>query len=351
MRVLVTGGAGFIGTNLVNRFLQNGHSVVLYDNVSRRGVQRNLEWLQAQSGAAERLTIIVADVRDRDALCGAARDVDGIYHLAAQVAVTTSVADPVEDFEINAGGTVNLLEAARQSGNNPFVVITSTNKVYGAMDDVPIAETATGYAYADKAYARGITETRPLDFHSPYGCSKGAADQYVRDYSRIYGLPTTVFRMSCIYGPHQFGNEDQGWVAHFVIAAVLGLPLTIYGDGKQVRDILYVEDLVRAFEAVAEKPQGAAGQVYNVGGGPENAISIWAEFGRILQDLSGKALVPSWQGWRPGDQLIYVSDSSRLRRDLGWVPAVSARAGIERLYRWVVKNQAQIAATLAPALV
>jgi CDP-paratose 2-epimerase len=351
MRVLVTGGAGFIGTNLVSHLLATGHSVVIYDNLSRRGVQRNLEWLQSQKGASARLTTTIGDVRDREALTHAARGVHGVYHLAAQVAVTTSVNNPIEDFEINAAGTVNLLEAARISGNDPFIVFTSTNKVYGAMNEIPIAENARGYEYVGDAYERGIDETRPLDFFSPYGCSKGAADQYVRDYSRIYGLRTTVFRMSCIYGPHQFGNEDQGWVAHFVIAAVLGLPVTIYGDGKQVRDILFVEDLVRAFETVAENPERAAGQIYNVGGGPDNAISIWAEFEEFLQELTGKAIVPSWQAWRPGDQLIYVSDTSRLRRDLGWVPAIGARAGIERLYRWVVENRAEIAATLSPTLV
>jgi CDP-paratose 2-epimerase len=216
------------------------------------------------------------------------------------------------------------------------------------MDDIPVVEDATRYAYAREMDREGVAETRMLDFCSPYGCSKGAADQYVHDYSRIYGLRTTVFRMSCIYGPHQFGNEDQGWVAHFIIAAVLGLPLTIYGDGKQVRDILYVEDLVRAFELVAAKPDRAAGRVYNVGGGPENAISIWAEFRELLEALAGRRLQPTMDDWRPGDQRIYVSNTARIRRELGWSPQVSARAGIARLYQWVLENHVAIAETLQP---
>jgi CDP-paratose 2-epimerase len=348
LRILVTGGAGFIGTNLVSRLLQAGHTVVVYDSLSRRGTRRNLEWLQEQPSAAARLNVVVGDVRDRAALTAAAQNVDGIYHLAAQVAVTTSVVNPVEDFDINAAGTVNMLEAARTSASEPFVVFTSTNKVYGAMDDIPVAEGASSYVYALEVDRGGVTEARPLDFHSPYGCSKGAADQYVHDYSRIYGLRTTVFRMSCIYGPHQFGNEDQGWVAHFIIAAVLGLPLTIYGDGKQVRDILYVTDLVRAFEAIAEKPERAAGRIYNVGGGPQNAIAIWAEFGELLKELTGRQLEPTMGDWRPGDQRIYVSNTASIQRELGWSPEVSARAGIGRLYQWVLENQAAVAATIQP---
>jgi CDP-paratose 2-epimerase len=346
VRVLVTGGAGFIGTNLVNRLLDAGHDIVLYDNLSRRGTRRNLDWLQSHPRASSALDVVIADVRDRAALQAAARSADGIYHLAAQVAVTTSVVNPMEDFDVNAAGTLNALEAARASKPNPFVVFTSTNKVYGAMDDLGVVEGISRYSYEAEADRLGITEARLLDFHSPYGCSKGAADQYVHDYARIYDLRTTVFRMSCIYGPHQFGNEDQGWVAHFIIAAVLGLPLTIYGDGKQVRDILYVEDLVRAFETVAAHPERAAGRIYNVGGGAENTISIWAEFGPLLEELTAKRLQPTTDDWRPGDQRIYVSHTARIRRELGWSPQVSARAGITRLYQWVLENRAAIADTL-----
>jgi CDP-paratose 2-epimerase len=289
---------------------------------------------------------LIEDVRDRDRLAAAARDVDVIYHLAAQVAVTRSVDDPLSDFEINALGTLNLLEAARRSGSNPAVVFTSTNKVYGGMEDVGVVEGETRYSYADSAYRDGVDEGRPLDFHSPYGCSKGAADQYVRDYHRIYGLRSTVFRMSCIYGLHQFGNEDQGWVAHFIIATVLGLPIKIYGDGKQVRDILFVEDLVNAFELVAQHPERTAGQIYNVGGGARNTISIWAEFEPLLRTLTGIEVRPERGDWRPGDQLVYVSNPARIQRDLGWTPAVSPRAGIERLLGWVLENQQEIGSVL-----
>ncbi len=353
MKFLVTGGAGFIGTNLVSRLLRHGHTITIFDNLSRKGTPRNLEWLQSLEGASDRLKFILGDTRDaRDvAVAVAAERPEGIFHFAAQVAVTTSVVDPQTDFEVNARGTLNVLEAARASSSSPFVVFTSTNKVYGGMEDVKIAEFPTRYAYADPAYRLGVDERRPLDFHSPYGCSKGAADQYVRDYHRIYSMRTTVFRMSCIYGPHQFGNEDQGWVAHFIISAVLGLPLTIYGDGKQVRDVLYVEDLCRAFESVAANSERAAGHVYNVGGGPRNILSVWSEFGPMLQELTGQAIQPSWDGWRPGDQLVYVSDTHRIQSELGWNPRVTVRDGVHRLYRWVVDNQTSVADTLGVALV
>ncbi len=351
MKALVTGGAGFIGTNLVDHLLSDGHHVTIYDNLSRRGASRNLEWLRTRHRLGDRFQFVEGDVRDSHTLAMEVRGVDAIFHFAAQVAVTTSVTDPLNDFEVNALGTLNVLEAARRFGSEPLVVFTSTNKVYGGMEDARIVERDTRYEYADNRYRSGVDEDRPLDFHSPYGCSKGAADQYVRDYYRIYGLRTTVFRMSCIYGPRQFGNEDQGWVAHFVIAAVLGLPVTIYGNGKQVRDILYVEDLVRAFELVASQPERAAGKIYNVGGGPDNTIAIWSEFGEILQDLTGTPIRPAWGDWRPGDQLVYVTDTSRIRRDLGWSPRVSARDGIARLYNWVQANRSEIASAVVQALV
>lgn len=350
MKALITGGAGFVGTNLASYLLRAGHDVTVFDNLSRRGVARNLDWLKAQPQAASRLKVVVADVRDRAAVAAAADKTDVVYHLAGQVAVTTSVSDPMCDFEVNALGTLNVLEAARAANSDPMVVFTSTNKVYGAMEDVELIETERRYEYSSSLDRAGTDESRALDFHSPYGCSKGAADQYVRDYYRIYGLRTTVFRMSCIYGPHQFGNEDQGWVAHFIIAAVLGFPITVYGDGKQVRDILFVDDLVRAFELVARHPRRAAGQIYNVGGGPENAIAVWSEFGGILQELTGTPIEPAWQDWRPGDQRIYVSNTARIRHSLDWSPQVPARAGIEQLYRWVLENRAEIAATVEPVL-
>ena len=252
MRTLITGGAGFIGANLAHRLIDQGYDVVVYDNLSRPGADKNAAWLRAEH--SERWTLVQADIRDFDTLRRAAADADIIYHLASQVAVTTSVLDPRHDFEVNALGTFNVLEAARLSGRRPIVVYASTNKVYGGMEDVTVVQTAAGYAYRD--FPRGIPETQPLDFHSPYGCSKGAGDQYVRDYARIYGLPTVVFRQSCIYGERQFGVEDQGWLAHFVISAVLGRPITIYGDGKQVRDVLFIDDLLKAFErAVRRVPE------------------------------------------------------------------------------------------------
>lgn len=350
MKILVTGGAGFIGTNLVNRLLEAGHSVTIYDNLSRCGVDRNLEWLRSQWDATGRMKVLVGDIRNRDVLDGATIGVNVVYHLAAQVAVTTSVSDPLQDFEVNARGTLNVLEAARHADSDPIVVFTSTNKVYGGMDDVSVIEGDTRYEYLDQLYLHGVSENRPLDFHSPYGCSKGAADQYVRDYYRIYGLRTTVFRMSCIYGPHQFGNEDQGWVAHFVIAAQLGMPLTIYGNGKQVRDILFVDDLVRAFQLVPENPERSAGQIYNVGGGPANTLSVWVEFQGYLEGLTGKRLNPSLSNWRPGDQRIYVTDPAKIREDLGWSPKVTPENGIEQLYRWVHANERDISYVLDRSL-
>jgi CDP-paratose 2-epimerase len=261
-----------------------------------------------------------------------------IYHLAGQVAVTTSVTNPINDFEINARGTVNVLEAVRLSGHKPTLVFTSTNKVYGGMEDVTVIEENSRYAYRD--YPNGIDESHPLDFHSPYGCSKGAADQYVRDYSRIYDLPTIVFRMSCIYGPRQFGTEDQGWAAYFVIASQLGWPITIYGDGKQVRDILYVDDLVRAFDLARQNISTTRGQVYNIGGGQANTIAIWSEFGPLLNRLANRSILVDYKDWRPGDQKVYVSDPAKAGRHFGWKPQISSQEGIERLFKWVESNVA-----------
>jgi len=332
----VTGGAGFVGCHLVHDLLGDNRKVTVLDSLSRRGSERNLEWLQRQHPDGD-LRFVKGDVRDPQAVKSAAEDVDAIYHLAGQVAVTSSVQDPRVDFEINALGTLNVLEAARQSPCQPVVMFTSTNKVYGSMEDVALVEKDTSYEYRD--LPDGIPESRPLDFHSPYGCSKGAADQYVRDYARIYGLRTVVFRMSCIYGPRQFGNEDQGWLAHFIISAGTGAPITIYGDGKQVRDVLFVEDLVRALRGAVDKISVTAGKVYNIGGGPANTLSVWQEFGRLLAELSGEAVTVSYRDWRPGDQPCYVSDIRNVGRDLGWKPEVDKRAGIRRLWEWVSSNK------------
>lgn len=335
-KFLITGGMGFIGSNYVNRLLARGEDVVVYDNLSRSGASKNLSWLREQYGN-DAFRMIIGDVRDADLLSTAVQDADVIVHLASQVAVTTSVLHPREDFEINALGTFNLLEAARLSGKQPIVFYASTNKVYGGMETVSVRETNTRYEYADLPY--GIPETQPLDFHSPYGCSKGAGDQYTRDYHRIYGLPTVVFRQSCIYGPRQFGIEDQGWVAWFIIALLTDRPITIYGDGKQVRDLLYVEDLLDAYDAALERIDLAAGKVYNIGGGTENTISIWKELQPLLERLYGGEIRVKWGEWRPGDQLIYVSDIRKARVELEWQPKVSVSAGIQRLFRWARDNQ------------
>ncbi len=338
MRILITGGAGFIGSNLARRLLTRGHEVTIFDNLSRPRTQHNLTWLQeCAAGAPGELAFTQADVRDAEAIAAAARDVDAIFHLASQVAVTTSVQDPRTDFEINALGTFNVLEAARVSPRRPAVLYASTNKVYGGMEDLPIVEEATRYRYRDLPH--GVPETQPLDFHSPYGCSKGAGDQYVRDYHRIYGLPTVVFRQSAIYGPRQFGVEDQGWAAHFVIAAQTGRPISIYGDGKQVRDMLYIDDLIDLYELALARLDVSAGKIYNVGGGPGNTLSIWAEFQPLLSRLAGRTIEPARYGnWRPGDQPVCVLDIRKVEGELGWRPRVGLDEGMERLWRWVGEN-------------
>lgn len=335
-KYLITGGAGFIGSNYVSRLLQRGEQVTVFDNLSRSGSRHNLEWLRTTYGDTS-FKLITGDVREAKAIQDAARDANVIVHLAAQVAVTTSVFKPREDFEINAIGTFNVLEAARASRNNPVVIYSSTNKVYGGMDDVAVVEQPTRYTYA--TLPEGATEAQPLDFHSPYGCSKGAGDQYVRDYHRIYGLPTVVFRQSCIYGTRQFGVEDQGWVAWFVIAAVTGHPISIYGDGKQVRDILFVEDLLDAYDAAQAHIDIAAGQVFNVGGGSPNTLSIWTEFRPLLEKLVGHVLPATMGDWRPGDQKVFISDIAKAEKMLGWKPRVGVEEGVRRLYDWVVTNR------------
>lgn len=339
MRHLITGGAGFIGCNLADALLRDGETVTVLDNLSRPRTDQNLRWLQDRHGAA--LRFIQADVRDADAMVAAVEGQDVVYHLAGQVAVTTSVIDPRSDFEANALGTLNVLEAARRAQQPPIVFFASTNKVYGGMEHVQINEGATRYAYA--TLPEGVPETQLLDFHSPYGCSKGAADQYVRDYARIYGLRTVVFRQSCIYGPRQFGVEDQGWAAHFVIAAVMGRPISIFGDGKQVRDMLFVDDLVRAYRTALDKIDIASGQIYNIGGGAANTLSIWSEFGPLLEELTDSEIQVNRGDWRPGDQPIYVSDIRKAEQELGWRPEVEVKEGIRRLVEWVATNRALFA--------
>jgi CDP-paratose 2-epimerase len=332
-RILVTGGAGFIGSNVTNNLLTDGFNVTVFDALVRAGSRENLAWLRQRSN---RLHVIQGDVRDFKAVKQVVADVDIIYHLAGQVAVTSSVTDPRSDFETNSLGTLNVLEAARESRREPIIVFTSTNKVYGGMENVPVVEGQSRYTFTE--CPNGISETQPLDFHSPYGCSKGAADQYVRDYSRIYGLPTVVFRMSCIYGPRQFGTEDQGWVAHFIISVLTGQSITIYGDGKQVRDLLFVDDLVRAFRLAVDRIDRSAGEVFNIGGGPSNSTSVWAEFGQVVAELSGRDISVNFDDWRPGDQPCYITDIRKAGELLEWRPLIDKETGIRRLWQWASSN-------------
>lgn len=335
MKIVITGGAGFIGTNLAASMAKEGHEVIVFDNLSRKGTTENAKWLTDNH---KNITIKQGDLRTDQAMMDEiVADADAVYHLAGQVAVTTSVSDPREDFDINALGTFNLLEAVRRHAKkNPVFIYTSTNKVYGGMEDVVIEEQNGRYMYKD--YPEGISENQLIDFHSPYGCSKGAADQYVRDYARIYGLRTVVFRQSCIYGPHQFGIEDQGWVAWFTIAALADKNITIYGDGKQVRDVLYIDDLVRAFKMATEQIDKTSGQIYNIGGGIANTMSL-LELVEFLKEYHGKDITPQFGDWRPGDQPVYISNIAKAKQEFGWEPTVSAKDGVKELTAWVRENK------------
>ena len=338
-RVLITGGAGFIGANLAHHLLEetDAHVHVL-DNLSRDGVSSNLESLRDTIAAdPSRLKITVGDVRDAALMERAVAAANEVYHFAAQVAVTTSVLEPRRDFDVNLGGTFNVLEGARKAGHRPFMLFTSTNKVYGDMGGEVIR---VGDRHTLKN-EQGISETTRLDFHSPYGCSKGAADQYVRDYARIYGIPTVVFRMSCIAGLRQMGNEDQGWVAHFVYAALQGKTLMIYGDGRQVRDVLNVNDLLRAFEAARDSQSKTAGQIYNIGGGPENTTSLLEQVERV-ESLTGRKITVVYDECRPGDQQIYVTDFSKFTADTGWRPAMGIDETTEQIRAWWLSNRSAL---------
>jgi len=343
MRYLITGGAGFIGVNAAAHYAQQGHSVTVFDNLSRKGTEDNLEWLCREHPTVRAVT---ADVRtDLQALAIEAAQCDVLLHLAAQVAVTTSVTDPRTDFEINALGAFNVLEAARQAARPPIVLYSSTNKVYGGMEDVAVVQDANRYRYATLPH--GASEDRVLDFHSPYGCSKGAADQYVRDYARIYGMRTVVLRQSCIYGPHQFGIEDQGWIAWFTLRGLLGQPVTVYGDGKQVRDVLYVDDLVAAFDAAVQRIDRVSGRVYNIGGGPVYTLSLLELIG-LTEKMSGEKLKHSFGDWRPGDQRVYISDIRRAHAELGWEPKMRPEPGIAHMREWMVANRDTILRVYQP---
>jgi CDP-paratose 2-epimerase len=329
---MITGGAGFIGSNLADRLLRLGHSVTVFDDLSRPGAELNLEWLRGEH--ADGLQFVRADVRSSEAVAQALGGAEVIYHLAGQTAVTTSVSDPRSDFEVNALGTLNVLEAARHSHEDPIVVYASTNKVYGALPSAEVVEQATRYAFSNRP--QGVNEEQPLLFDSPYACSKGVADQYALAYFNLYGLRTVVLRQSCVYGPRQMGFEDQGWVAWFLVAARLGRNICVFGDGKQVRDLLYVEDLLDAYEAVVTRIDRTQGRVYNLGGGGAMTLSVWVEFEPLLAEVLGRAPgTPTFADWRPGDQRVFYCDVERARRDLDWQPRVVPREGIARLAGWV----------------
>jgi len=334
MKTIITGGAGFIGSNAASRYLRRGEQVVVVDNLCREGVDRNLEWLRPQ-GALEFVKLDICDAAGVARVFREHRDCDRVLHLAAQVAVTTSVTDPRADFQVNALGTFNVLEAMRSAKIAAPVLYSSTNKVYGEMLEVGVVEKQGRYAYG--SLPLGVSEDQKLDFHSPYGCSKGAADQYVIDYHRIYGLRTIVFRQSCIYGYRQFGAEDQGWVAWFMIAAQLGRPITVYGDGKQVRDILFIDDLLDAYDAAFSAGDAALGKAYNVGGGLQNVLSL-RELIAFIETKQGRKLPHGYSEWRPGDQKVFVSDIRRAKSELGWAPATDCSRGLDQLYSWISQN-------------
>ncbi|MER9952015.1 NAD-dependent epimerase/dehydratase family protein [Mesorhizobium sp. M0047] len=335
--VAIVGGSGFIGSNLADSLLSDATPVLIIDNFSRPGVEQNLAWLKQKHG--NRIAVETVDVRDADALLPLVANSAAVFHLAAQTAVTTSLVQPSEDFDINLRGTFNVLEAARRSDRCIPVIFASTNKVYGGLPDIAVFEQDNRWVPSDPAIrANGIGENRGLDFCTPYGCSKGAADQYVLDYAKSYGLPTVVLRMSCIYGPHQFGTEDQGWVAHFLLSALSGRPITIYGNGNQVRDILHVSDAVAAYRAALARIEEASGQAFNLGGGPKNAISLRM----LLEEISGitgRDVSIRYERERTGDQPFFVADTRRIEMTLGWKAAVSWREGVRHLADWLRRNR------------
>ena len=334
--MLVTGGAGFIGVNLCHRLLAGGAAVRILDDLSRPGTERNLAWLRATH--CGRPQVLRGDVRDQELVARAVDGASAVFHLAAQVAVTSSLLDPVSDFEVNARGTLNVLEAVRRQRSAPFLLYTSTNKVYGALEDVVLADAGGRYAPADPAQRRGISEKRALAFHSPYGCSKGAAEQYVLGFAHSYGTPAVVLRMSCIYGVHELGNEDQGWVAHFLMQALTGRPVVLYGDGKQVRDILWVDDLLEAFLLAWAHKDRVAGRAFNVGGGPLNTVSL-LELLDLIGELKGARPEVRLDSWRRAGQRWYVSDAAALEAATGWRARTSWREGVGRLFRWLAAER------------
>ncbi|MCC6162652.1 MAG: NAD-dependent epimerase/dehydratase family protein [Acidobacteria bacterium] len=339
-RVLVTGGAGFIGSRYVHRAVGRGDRVTILDDLSRSGSAGRMQWLREELGTAA-VDLVRVSVTDADAVAACCRDSDLVVHLAGQVAVTDSMRDPRHDFEVNALGTLNVLEGLRRHAPRARLVHASTNKVYGALARCPVEEAATRYVLSTRPH--GIDESEPLDPQTPYACSNAAADQYVRDYARLYGLRAVVFRQSCIYGPGQFGSEDQGWVAWLMRAALRGDEVRIFGDGKQVRDLLYVDDLLDAFDLAMQRVDRTAGRAYNVGGGPGTSSSIWHEFRGQLADVTGAELRAELAPWRPADQLVYISDIRRASAELGWRPRTPLRDGLSALRDWLMRYEPQVA--------
>jgi CDP-paratose 2-epimerase len=343
-QTLITGGAGFVGTNLAHHYLLLGKPVMILDNLSRKGVEENLQWLANKYGKDVRIQI--ADIRNEHAVKKAISGAESVFHFAAQVAVTTSLKNPREDFEINARGTLNVLNAIAMLETPPPLVFTSTNKVYGEMGELEIEEKDKRFMPVQEELKKfGLNESRPLSFHSPYGCSKGTADQYVVDFARTFEIPATVFRMSCIYGPHQYGTEDQGWVAHFIINALNNKPLNIYGNGKQVRDILFVEDLVDAFVLAQKNIKNVSGQAFNIGGGPDNAVSL-IEVVEQISKMNKNEIDIRYGDWREGDQKYYVSDTRKMELATGWTPKTNAKDGLQKLFNWLKEYKSQLTETI-----
>lgn len=328
---LITGGAGFIGSNLASSLLQKGCQVTIYDNLSRQNVQKNLQWLQQYNNG--NLKIIIGDVRDKSKIARVIPGHEVIYHLAAQVAVITSIDDPIEDFESNLIGTFNMLEKMRILSPKSILIFSSTNKVYGSMEGIKLFEEEKKYRFMDTNLVNGVDETFPLDFHSPYGCSKGSADQYVIDYHRIYGLKTIVFRQSCTYGRRQFGSEEQGWIFHFLKQALSNKAITIFGNGKQVRDILYVDDLIDAYLAATDRVDITSGEAYNIGGGAQNALSLLESLAEIERIL-GRSIEFCFKEWRPGDQKIFISNNTKAKKHFGWEPTIGYKEGLNKTRDW-----------------